>query len=130
MNETLGTSAAANRHPEHKITISPEKSGWLVLLNGQVLARSTAALALNENNYPPVVYFPPNDVRTDLLKPSDSHTTCPFKGDATYYAAEIDGQTLDVAWSYPVVYEEVSDIAEYIAFYVDRVELSRDTDSG
>ena len=85
------------------------------------VARSDRALLLSEAGYSPVVYFPPDDVRTEALSSSDTQTHCPFKGDASYWAAEIDGELTDVGWYYPQTFDEVSEIAGYIAFYKDRV---------
>ena len=91
------------------------------MLGDVEVARSGRVLMLSEAGYSPVVYFPPDDVRTDALIASDSSTHCPFKGDAFYWAAEIDGKLTDIAWYYPLTFDEVSSIAGYIAFYIDRV---------
>lgn len=79
---------------------------------------------LIESGYSPVVYFPPEDVRTEALIESNTSTHCPFKGDASYWAAEIDGEKRDIAWFYPRTFDEVSPIAGFIAFYVDRVTVA------
>lgn len=124
---TLGPSAAAKKHPDHRIDISNATGSFEVIVNGETIASTDRALALDEANYDRVIYFPPDDVRTELLQSSDSRTTCPFKGEARYYAAEIEGGNTDVAWFYPEVYDEVAPIAGYIAFYADRVELIGDS---
>ncbi len=123
MSPTLGASRAAARHPMHTLEILPSDRIWTVMLGGSLLARSETALVLEESGYAPVVYFPPQDVRAESMLESDSRTTCPFKGEAQYLAAEIDGKRIDIAWSYRDVYNEVEAIAGYIAFYADRVEL-------
>jgi len=61
----------------------------------------SGALALDETGYDRALYFPPEDVDTHKLAASDTRTTCPFKGEARYYA--VDGE--DVAWTYRAVYD-------------------------
>ena len=124
MSKTLGPSPGAGRHPEHQIRVVANAGRWTVTVNGTRVADSEATLVLNESNYEQVIYFPRSDVRTEQLIESSSHTTCPFKGDAHYFAADIEGETKDVAWFYPAVYDEVAAIEGYVAFYTDRVELS------
>ena len=119
----LGASAAAKRNPGHSIEIAPSDKTWVVTLGEVELARSDRARLLLETGYSPVVYFPADDVRTEALIESNSSTHCPFKGDASYWAAEIDGEIRDVAWFYPRTFDEVSPIAGFIAFYVDRVTV-------
>jgi uncharacterized protein (DUF427 family) len=63
----------------------------------------------------------------ELLAPTDSATTCPFKGQASYWSATVDGTThRDVAWSYETPIPAVAAIAGHICFYNDRVELLLD----
>ena len=123
VTKTLGPSAAARNNPGHTIVISPTGDTRIVMQGDDQLARSDRALLLSEAGYPPVVYFPPGDVQTDVLVPSETRTHCPFKGDASYWAAKIDGELIDVAWYYPQTFDEVGAIAGFIAFYRDRVDL-------
>ncbi len=124
MANTLGPSPGAIKHPDHRLDISEHDGRWRVTLNGSRVADSEATLVLNEANYQPIIYFPIQDVRTEQLIESSSHTTCPFKGKAHYFAADIEGELQDVAWFYPAVYDGVAAIEGYVAFYTDRVELS------
>jgi uncharacterized protein (DUF427 family) len=126
VTKTLGSSPGAVRHPQHRIRISVKPGHWTVTLNGELLADSGAALAVDEAGYPQRTYFPRQDVRTKLLAESESLTTCPFKGEARYYAAEVDGETRDIAWFYPAAYDEVAEIVGYIAFYDDLVTLRQE----
>ncbi len=128
MNTTLGPSPGAARHPMHTVQVTPSDRNWTVNLDRSLLAQSNQALLVEESGYAPVVYFPPQDVRVNSMVESDSRTTCPFKGESQYLAAEIDGKRTDIAWSYPAVFNEVDAIAGYIAFYVDRVEIHSDSD--
>ncbi len=124
VTDSLGPSAAARRHPDHTITIAPSGEAWVAMLGDLELARSDRALLLAEAGDPPVIYFPPDDVHTEVLDSSDTSTHCPFKGDASYWASDIDGKPVDVAWYYPRTFDEVTPIAGYIAFYADRVIVS------
>jgi len=81
----------------------------------------SGALALDETGYDRALYFPPEDVDTHKLAASDTRTTCPFKGEARYYA--VDGE--DVAWTYRAVYDEVAPIAGYVAFYPGRADIEK-----
>ena len=124
MANTLGPSPGAIKHPDYRLDISSNNGRWTVVVNGSQIADSDATLVLKEANYKQVIYFPIQDVRTQQLLESSSRTTCPFKGDARYLAADISGEIQDVAWFYPAVYDEVAAIEGYVAFYTDRVELS------
>ena len=64
------------------------------------------------------VYFPPDAVRQDHLRPSDTHTTCPWKGIASYYDVVADGGTnRDAAWYYAEPKAAAQEIAGHIAFW-------------
>ncbi len=124
--DTLGRSPGARRAPDHRIEITRPGGRWIVTASDGVLADSEDVLALDEQGYDRVLYFPPEDVRIGALAPVARRTTCPFKGEAHYFAAEIDGELRDVAWYYPRVYDEVAPIAGYVAFYADRVSIEEE----
>ena len=123
MSATLGPSPGAARSPQHSVDIRASDKAWRVMLDGRMLAASDRALVVEESGYEPVTYFPPQDVSSESMLHSESQTTCPFKGQAGYFAAIVDGEQKDIAWFYPAVYNEVEAIAGYIAFYADRVEI-------
>ena len=102
---------------EH-ITIRPAEGTWVVRAGGAVLGESDHALALTEGDYPPVIYFPREDVAMEFLDPSDKKTTCPHKGEASYYSIVTKSTTLqDSVWSYETPKDTVNEIAGYLAFY-------------
>ena len=123
MTTGLGPSPAAKDNPQHTISIAPSDEVWVARLGDEEIARSDSALLLSESGYAPVVYFPPGDVRTELLVPSDSSTRCPFKGTAAYWATSVGSRATDVAWYYPKVFDEVTKIEGYIAFYTEHVTI-------
>ena len=64
------------------------------------------------------VYFPPETVKDDYLRPSDTHTTCWWKGEASYYTLEVDGQTNpDAAWYYPRASDAAKNVEGFVAFW-------------
>jgi NAD(P)-dependent dehydrogenase (short-subunit alcohol dehydrogenase family) len=110
--------------PDHPITI--EKTGLRVLarVGTHLVADTTRALTLREAGYPPVQYIPLDDVDQTLLAASETRTYCPYKGDASYYTITLlEGELTDAVWSYREPYEAVAPIANYVAFYTDRVEV-------
>jgi uncharacterized protein (DUF427 family) len=110
---------------DHPITVQPAAERVVVRAGGQVVADSTAALRLNEASYPAVYYVPLADVDRSLLRASDSHTYCPYKGKASYYdVVTADGEVVDAVWTYEQPYDAVADIVGHVAFYPDRVEVT------
>ena len=74
----------------------------VVEIAGTTVADSTRSTMLFETYLPTRYYFPPEDVRMELLSPSATTTVCAYKGQAAYWSATIDGVVVpDVAWSYP-----------------------------
>jgi uncharacterized protein (DUF427 family) len=81
--------------------------------NGAVIAESDKYEVV-EGNY----YFPPNAIKREYFKDSNTHTTCPWKGIASYYDVEVDGQVnKDAAWYYPEPKDAAKKIAGYVAFW-------------
>lgn len=83
------------------------------LWNNQVIAESDQTIII-ENNH----YFPAASVNEEFIKPSATHTTCPWKGLASYYTLEVDGQqNRDAAWYYPDPKPAAAEIKDYVAFW-------------
>ena len=111
----------------HTITITQGSAHVVVMLGGTKLAESDRPVLLDETGLPTRYYLPREDVRTDLLRPTQTHTICPFKGEASYWSAEVDGETHeDLVWSYPDPIPQSAQIAGLLCFYQDRVELTVD----
>lgn len=90
---------------------------------GETVADSRSALILQESGLQPVYYFPREDVRLELFEPTDRHTKCPSKGEASYYSIRVgDREVRNGAWYYPEPIEGAEPIADMIAFYWDRVD--------
>ncbi|HEX3948191.1 MAG TPA: DUF427 domain-containing protein [Acidimicrobiales bacterium] len=81
--------------------------------NGTVLAESDRTVVVEGNHY-----FPLDDVTRDLLTETDTHTTCPWKGEASYYDVVVDGdRNPDAAWYYPEPFEAAEEITGRVAFW-------------
>jgi uncharacterized protein (DUF427 family)/putative intracellular protease/amidase len=107
----------------HTITTEPLGGTARAVFNGTVVAESDQALLLREAGLPPVVYFPPDDVRWDHFTPTELSTRCPFKGDASYWTVEVgDRRSESIAWSYLEPLPGRADIARHVAFYAKRLD--------
>ncbi len=81
--------------------------------NDRVIAESDTYETVEGN-----VYFPKSAIKSEFFKPSDTHTTCPWKGLASYYDVAVDGQTnKDAAWYYPAPKEAAANIKDHVAFW-------------
>jgi uncharacterized protein (DUF427 family) len=111
--------------PDHPITVEPTPGRVVVRLGDVVVADSTSALSLRESTYPVAQYIPLEDVDQSLITRTDSSTYCPYKGDASYYTLTgPDGDLTDVIWTYEKPYPSVEQIAGYVSFYPNRVDIS------
>jgi uncharacterized protein (DUF427 family) len=85
------------------------KATW----NGSTIAESDDTVVVEGNHY-----FPPSGVRAEYLRESDTHTTCPWKGLASYKSIEVDGQlNADAAWYYPEPKDAAAEIKDRFAFW-------------
>jgi len=81
--------------------------------NGAILAESNNC-EIVEGNY----YFPPDSIKQEYFQESNTHTTCFWKGEASYYTIEVNGQqNKDAAWYYPNPKEKANHIKNYVAFW-------------
>ena len=81
--------------------------------NGAVIAESADTVVVEGNHY-----FPLASVDESVLRPSETHTHCPWKGDASYYHLEVDGRlNADAAWFYPTPSEAAASIRGRVAFW-------------
>jgi uncharacterized protein (DUF427 family) len=111
----------------HMITTRSGNAHVVITVGGEKLAESDRPVLLDETGLPTRYYLPREDVRTDLLRSTDTHTTCPFKGVASYWSAEVGGQEYpDVVWSYDTPIPQAAQITGLMCFYPDRVEMTVD----
>ena len=80
---------------------------------GKVIAESSRCVEVEGN-----LYFPPEAVKRKFLVPSATKTTCPWKGQASYYHVEVDGmRNADAAWYYASPSDAAKQIRDHIAFW-------------
>lgn len=92
-------------------------------LGGEVVVDSRRVKLLHESGTMLRWYFPLEDVRQELLEPSDHHTHCPIKGDASYYSVRVgDRLAENAAWTYPEPIEGAPPLAGYVSFYMDKLD--------
>lgn len=81
--------------------------------NGKVIAESDQTVVVEGNHY-----FPAESIYKEFFQSSQTHTTCPWKGVASYYTLAVDNsQNKDAAWYYPEPKEAASQIKDYVAFW-------------
>ena len=81
--------------------------------NGHVVAESDDTVVVEGNHY-----FPPDSLRKEFFQPSAKRTTCPWKGEASYYTLEVDGaENPDAAWTYPDPKSAAANIRGRVAFW-------------
>ncbi len=81
--------------------------------NGAILAESDRCEVVEGNQY-----FPPDSIKSEYFQESNTHTSCPWKGQASYYDILVEGEVnKDAAWYYPNVKDAAKQIKGYIAFW-------------
>ena len=81
--------------------------------NGQLLAESKETIVVEHNHY-----FPETSLNSEFFKPTSTTTKCPWKGTASYFTLEVNGElNKDAAWVYREPKEEAREIKDYIAFW-------------
>jgi len=119
-----GRMSGWDARPDYRIEFEPSPRRVRVEFDGQIVADSTRVMLMLEEGYLPVYYFPEDDVRQELLTPSDRSTHCPFKGDARYWTVEgPSGRRAENAvWAYDEPFDEMAAIARYRAFAWDAMD--------
>ena len=94
----------------------PTRAHWGMAIarwNGEVIAESEDTTVVEGNHY-----FPIDSVRREFLRPSDTHTVCPWKGTASYYTLAVNGsENADAAWYYPEPKRAATQIKDHVAFW-------------
>jgi uncharacterized protein (DUF427 family) len=81
--------------------------------NNTVLAESNDTVVVEGNHY-----FPPESIHRENFQESATHTTCPWKGEASYYDVVVNGEVnKDAAWYYPTPKEAAKQIKDRVAFW-------------
>ena len=112
------------RDPYTRVDILSSSRHVRVELDGVTLADSHAPKILFETSLPPRYYLPLSHLRTDLMRPSDKVTHCPYKGAATYWSVQVGDTTYDdLVWMYRTPLPESQKVAGLACSYNEKVDL-------
>jgi uncharacterized protein (DUF427 family) len=115
------------RDPFHRVDVRRSSRHVLVEVNGTKVAESSRPTLVFETFLPVRFYLPREDARMDLLRHTDTRTTCAYKGQASYWSLELDGETIpDIAWSYEQPLPDAIQLDGLIAFFDERVDVVLD----
>ncbi|TMH19850.1 MAG: DUF427 domain-containing protein [Betaproteobacteria bacterium] len=119
------TGPGWKKYPKHRITTKPAGVRVQIKFKGEVIADTRAAIQLEETHVghvvaPVIYYIPRKDVKMERLVRTSHETSCPFKGQASYYSL-VNGPE-NAVWTYEKPYDEMLAIKELLAFYPDKVD--------
>ncbi len=107
--------------------LQPIENHLRVSLGDMLVAQTRHGFRVIETCHPPTFYFPPGDVRLDLLSPIDHDSECSWKGHASYFDLDLDGFTIQcAAWTYLYPNEDFAGIKGYLAFYPAKLDCEID----
>lgn len=108
------------------IKITRADGTWVVRAGGAVIGESKRVLELREGDYPPVIYFPKDDLGMAFLEASETVSHCPYKGDASYHSIQTKSTLIkDAGWSYEAPKPGVEAIRGHIAFYPQKATVEK-----
>ncbi len=108
----------------HTMTIQASELHIEVWVDGEKLAESDRAMVLDETGLPSRYYLPRDDVRMERVRATTFESTCPLKGQASYWSFDAEGKIHDgIMWSYESPIAGAEEIAGLVCFYDDRVDL-------
>ncbi len=111
------------RDPYKRVDVVASSRPVRVIVGGETIAETRRAQFLFETRLPTRYYIPPEDVRMDLLVPSDKTTRCPYKGKARYWSVKIGDEIFpDIVWSYPEPIAECPKIKGHLCFFNEQVD--------
>lgn len=121
--ETIGHPHA----PYHRVDVLDTSRHVTVRANGEIVAETERPKVLFETSLPPRYYIPPEDVRRDFLVESTTETVCPYKGIASHWSVEVDGERMeDSVWGYPEPLPEAEKVKDHFCFYDGKVDVELD----
>jgi uncharacterized protein (DUF427 family) len=121
------------RDPRHRVDVRRSSRVVSAVFAGETIAFTSRGMFLFETGHPPRYYFPPEDVRRDVLVASERRTSCPYKGHASYWSIKLgDRIAEDAVWAYLDALPDCPQIKGYFCFYpekLDRLEVEGETPS-
>jgi len=116
------TASGFEQRPDYRVDIHRRRNTITAELTERLIARTTRALLVDEQDHGLVFYFPRSDVLVDLRRDAEQTSRCPYKGIATYWRFDDDGGE-SVCWSYDDPHDEVGALRWHVAFYQDKVAV-------
>ncbi len=114
------------RDPFHRVDVRLSSRHVRIELDGELLAESSRPRLVFETKLDPRFYLPREDV-VAALEPSPTRTICAYKGEAVYFSLEVGGRAMtDIAWSYEAPLPDAAELASYVSFYDERVDVRVD----
>jgi uncharacterized protein (DUF427 family) len=114
------------RDPFHRVDIRQSSRHVRIELESELLAESVRPHLVFETSLPVRFYMPRADVRMEL-RPTDKRTYCAYKGEASYWAFDVNGsERADLLWSYERPLPDAADITGLLAFFDEKVEVTVD----
>ena len=111
------------RDPYHRVDTRLSSRHVKVVYGSETVAETTRPVLLFETDLTTRYYIPAADVRLELLTPSDTTTSCPYKGEASYYSLNAGGQTAeDLVWTYPQPLPEAFGVRDLLCFYHEKLD--------
>jgi uncharacterized protein (DUF427 family) len=115
------------RDPYHRVDVRSSSRHVRVVANGETVAESHSPMVLFETGIGLRFYLPPQDVRRDLLTPTETRTLCPYKGRAHWWSLSAGGETIeDAAWGFPEPLDEARQVRDHFAFYGEGIAVEVD----
>jgi uncharacterized protein (DUF427 family) len=118
-SDKIAADIQGSRDVASRLSLNPTKSEEeeikmaKAIWNGVVIAESDKPIVVEGN-----LYFPPESVKKQYFKESATHSTCPWKGEASYYDVAVEGKVnKDAAWYYPEPKPAAKHIKDYVAFW-------------
>jgi len=112
------------RDPYTRIDILQSSRNIRVEVDGVTVAESDRARFLFETGLPVRYYLPKTDVHFEYLTPTETATSCPYKGTARYWSIDTKGDTHeDVVWGYDTPLRESQEVAGFVAFYNEKLDI-------
>lgn len=116
--------SAWESYPGYRVDLLPCSAKGKITHDGKILAESDACLLVQESDHDSRLYFPESDVRWENFTASEYRTTCPFKGEASYWSLQSGVDSLEnVVWTYREPLPQVSGLAGYVSFDTDKLKV-------
>lgn len=109
------------RNPYHRVDTIKSSRHVEVFVDGVKVADTKRPYLLFETSIQTRYYIPEEDVDFTYLTPTDSHTICPYKGEASYYSVVVNDETYeDVVWTYPNPIPEAPKLKGQLSFWAEK----------